>query len=66
MASALLTGISVIPKNPYLKQLTKYKIGLHNDTFLQNAVSWGVGIVVLLLSLGFWFMWWYLGKQSKS
>tara|TARA_B100000929_G_scaffold264642_1_gene231174 strand:+ start:354 stop:509 length:156 start_codon:yes stop_codon:yes gene_type:complete len=37
-----------------------------STSFLNDIVSWGVGIVVLILSLGFWFMWWYLGKQSKS
>jgi|MGYP001171607022 hypothetical protein len=37
-----------------------------SDPFLQTLVSWGIGIVVLIISLGFWFMWWYLGKKNKS
>ena len=47
-----------------MKFLAQVFVG--SNPFLQEAVSWGVGIVVLLLSLGFWFMWWYLGKESKS
>jgi len=47
-----------------MKFLAQVFVG--SDAFLQNLVSWGVGIVVLIFSLGFWFMWWYLGKQSKS
>ena len=47
-----------------MKFLAQVFVG--SNPFLQEAVSWGVGIVVLLLSLGVWLMWWYLGKQSKS
>ena len=47
-----------------MKFLAQVFVG--SNSFLQEAVSWGVAIVVLLLSLGFWFMWWYLGRQSKS
>jgi len=37
-----------------------------STSFLNDIVSWSVVIVVLIITLGFWFMWWYLGKQSKS
>ena len=47
-----------------MKFLAQVFVG--SDPFLQNLVSWGVTLVVLFITLGFWFMWWYLGKQSKS
>lgn len=42
------------------------QIFVGSDYFLQTLVSWSIAIVVLTLSLGFWFMWWYLNKKSKS
>ena len=47
-----------------MKFLAQVFVG--SDAFLQNLVSWGGTLVVLFITLGFWFMWWYLGKQSKS
>ena len=35
-----------------------------SNPFLQTLVSWAIFIVVGLLTLGFWFFWWYLGKKK--
>ena len=41
-------------------------IFIGSDPFLQTAVSWAVFIVVGILTLGFWFFWWYLGKKNPK
>jgi len=37
-----------------------------SNPFLQTLVSWGVFVVVGILTLGFWFFWWYLGKKKPE